>query len=142
MRRHDDADIKAQWETLRGQLILRSGARCETCGGALGSAGWSAHHRCLRGMGGTRRADINVLSNLLALCGSGSAGCHGWVHGHPSKSYRLGWMIPSTEEVFTAASLTPVVLYSGRRVLLDPVNPGYLPTPGAPYDLGPHPFRK
>ena len=142
MRRHDDPDIKAQWETLRGQLILRSGGRCETCGVALGSPGWSAHHRCLRGMGGTRRAGINALSNLLAVCGSGSTACHGWIHGNPKEAYRLGWMMPSADDILTVSSRTPVVLYSGRRVLLDPVAQGYLSAPGKPYDLTFNPFRK
>lgn len=142
MRRHDDPDIKAQWEALRGQLILRSGERCETCGAQLGAPGWSAHHRCLRGMGGTRRAGINALSNLLAVCGSGSTGCHGWIHGNPKTAYRLGWMMPSTDYVLAVSARTPVVLYSGRRVLLDSAVPSYREAPGDPYDLNFNPFRK
>lgn len=145
MKRHDDPNaanlIKAQWDTIRGQLLLRSGARCETCGGVLGSLGWSAHHRDARGSGGTRRAGINALSNLLVACGSGSTGCHGWVHAHPTEATRLGWMLPTATDVLTASSAAPTTLFSGRRVLLDPLAPGYLSAPGAPYDLGSHPFR-
>jgi hypothetical protein len=88
-------------------------------------------------MGGTRRDGINALSNLLAL----SEDAHRWVHANPAGALLMGW-ICSTSDVPSETSVsTPVVLYSGRRVLLDPGWPGYLDAPGAPYDLGPHPFR-
>lgn len=31
----------------------------------------------------------------MLLCGSGTTGCHGWVHGHPAEAYRLGWLVHS-----------------------------------------------
>ena len=31
--------------------------------------------------------------NLLQLCGSGTTGCHGWVHAHPARAYRLGYLV-------------------------------------------------
>ena len=31
--------------------------------------------------------------NLLQLCGSGATGCHGWVHAHPKRAYRLGYLV-------------------------------------------------
>lgn len=41
----------------------------------------------------------------MLLCGSGTTGCHGWVHGHPREAYRLGllvhsWHEPATVPVF------------------------------------------
>ena len=140
-RRSDDLGAallsKAAWEVLRGQLVLRCGGRCEASGAPLVDGRWAVHHRDSRGMGGTRRDGINALSNLLAL----SEVAHVWVHGHPGRARELGWICVSSDVPLETSVSTPVVLYSGRRVLLDPGWPGYLDAPGAPYDLGPHPFR-
>jgi hypothetical protein len=72
----------------------RDGCCCVRCGKSLYSAlTFSRHHRLMRshafpGLHGT--------SNLILLCGSGTTGCHGWVHAHPSESYRNGWLVRST----------------------------------------------
>lgn len=34
----------------------------------------------------------------MLLCGSGTTGCHGWVHGHPAEAYRLGLLVHSWHE--------------------------------------------
>lgn len=44
-------------------------------------------------MGGTRWPGINLPSNLLTLCGSGTTGCHGWVEHHPTWAKAHGWSI-------------------------------------------------
>lgn len=44
-------------------------------------------------MGGTRRPDANSPQNLLALCGSGTTGCHGWVESHRKDSYEAGYLL-------------------------------------------------
>jgi hypothetical protein len=33
------------------------------------------------------------MANLVLLCGSGTTGCHGYVHQHPAESYKAGFMI-------------------------------------------------
>lgn len=58
--------------------------RCRRCG----STTWQIHHR--QGRGGS---DPHRAAALVLLCGSGSTGCHGYVHGHPAESYRNGWMV-------------------------------------------------
>lgn len=78
--------------SIRAAALDRDGNRCAKC------AGWSAegmnlHHRQLRSQGGK-----NVLSNLISLCGSGTTGCHGWVHASPAKSRDLGLIVPSWAE--------------------------------------------
>lgn len=65
--------------------------RCARC------AGWgplSTQHRVARGMGGTRWPGINLPSNLLTLCGSGTTGCHGWVEHHTGWANAHGWSVP------------------------------------------------
>ena len=54
---------------------------------------WSIHHRCPRGMGGTRTAWVNQPANLIVLCGSGTTGCHGWVERNRAEALRDGFLI-------------------------------------------------
>lgn len=74
----------------RRLVLERDGGRCVRCGSAHHWAGLSIHHRRLRShpFDGMHRP-----SNLIALCGSGDAGCHGHVHAHPSDAYAHGWMV-------------------------------------------------
>lgn len=58
---------------------------CARCGQYI--VGGSRHHRKLR------RYGDHGAANLILLCGSGTTGCHGWVHAHPKLSYAQGWMI-------------------------------------------------
>jgi hypothetical protein len=78
---------------VREIVLDRARHRCERCGELLGmNMFYSIHHRIPRGMGGTDRTELNEPSNLLALCGSGTSGCHGWVESHRSDSYGDGWL--------------------------------------------------
>ncbi len=51
------------------------------------------HHRKLRKHGGT---DEPV--NLIDLCGSGTTGCHGYVHHNPAISFAKGWLVHSWDD--------------------------------------------
>lgn len=73
---------------VRVQVLLRDHNCCRRCGVHLSVRGYSLHHRQ-----GRRGEDANRLSNLVTLCGSGTTGCHGYVHAHPEKSYAKGWMV-------------------------------------------------
>lgn len=73
---------RAVAETVR----WRDRDRCVVCG--VYTPGGSLHHR--QGRGGP---DPHRLANIILLCGSGTTGCHGWVHAHPEESYRAGWMV-------------------------------------------------
>lgn len=52
--------------------------------------GLNQHHRKLRRHGGSDEGE-----NLITVCGSGTTGCHGWIHSHPTESYRRGWLVHS-----------------------------------------------
>jgi hypothetical protein len=60
---------------------------CARCGKSID--GGSRHHRQLRRFGDHSTA------NLILLCGSGTTGCHGWVHSHVQRSYELGYLVHS-----------------------------------------------
>jgi hypothetical protein len=48
----------------------------------------SIHHRKRRSQGGTHTPE-----NLLLLCGTGTTGCHGWVHANVTESLEAGWLV-------------------------------------------------
>lgn len=60
--------------------------RCRRCG--TYTPGGSLHHRQGRGGPNPHRAAAVIL-----LCGSGTTGCHGYVHANPAESYANGWMV-------------------------------------------------
>ena len=41
---------------------------------------------------------MHNVENLILLCGTGTTGCHGWVHNHPAESYEAGWLVHSWDE--------------------------------------------
>lgn len=137
------------WETVEQGLMLRSGSRCEIqspecLAGPRGTLTTirdryrrSIHHRRPRGMGGTRRADVDSYAALVNTCGHGTIGCHWYAESNRTWALARGLLVPNNgagDAVDPAA--VPLTLPSGRRVLLDPDNPFYLPvTDGAPYAL-------
>ena len=89
-------------------------------------------------MGGTPRPQIHDLSNLLLLCAgfsrsmAGVLGCHGRVEARLGDPVTRGLIVPWPADPARAV----LTLASGRRVLLDPGAPAYLPPPdGIPYAL-------
>ena len=97
---------------VRQAVLVRAGWRCERCHVALGND-YSLHHRRPRGMGGTKRPDLP--SNLLALCGSGTTGCHGWVESRRAEAIEDGLLVRQHHDPATV----PVLLGCGW-VLLRP----------------------
>ena len=75
----------------RQTVVNRAGYMCELCGGSLSVM--SLHHRRPRGMGGTKALWIHDAENLLALCGTGTTGCHGKVESFRERAYDFGWLV-------------------------------------------------
>ncbi|WP_280420058.1 HNH endonuclease [Nocardia carnea] len=74
--------------TGRSIVNERCWGRCERCG-RPGQT--TIHHRRKKGQGG-----LWAPSNLLALCGHGTAGCHGWVEANPTAAHEAGlWLFYS-----------------------------------------------
>ncbi len=133
----------AEWDTLFQLLLVRSGGNCEGrtpwClapgGSVLGMPRErvSVQHRRAQGMGGTALTQTNDLANLLLLCGTGVTGCHGWAEvGERAAAETRGlWVRHDYQDDGQPIPLTeyPLVLHSGRRVLLHPTEPIYLPHP-------------
>lgn len=93
--------------------------RCEVCGCSLMfcPVGYSFHHRRLRGMGGSKRADTHAPQNLLLLCGSGTTGCHGFAHHNRAFASDHGTIISRSVDPLEQ----PVHMYRGgaHSVFLD-----------------------
>lgn len=64
--------------------------RCRRCDQY--TPGGSLHHRQGRRPDADGRAPHRA-ANLILLCGSGTTGCHGWVHAHPAAAYEAGLMV-------------------------------------------------
>lgn len=103
-------------EETRALVVARARYRCEVCGIALdlGWSGFSVHHRTPRGMGGSRDPRLNLPSNLLALCGSGTTGCHGRVERDRAVAVDNGWIVPRWAD----PAEFPVLVFGDRWVIL------------------------
>lgn len=101
----------------RTPVALRQGWHCMRCGiNTHGACDQSTHHRQLRS-----HADPDIRdnpANLIRLCGSGTTGCHGWVHAHPHEAWRNGWIVPASRDPLA----TPVRDWRGRWLILAPVD--------------------
>jgi hypothetical protein len=96
--------------TERNNLIdFREQQCCARCGIRITENG-SRHHRKLKSRGGG-----DEVSNGVLLCGSGTTGCHGWVHANPKQAEEKGWMISSGGD----PKLIPIVHAIHGKVWLD-----------------------
>lgn len=136
---------KAEWRVVGHLLATRSGPRCECCGADLRGVprdDLEIQHRRARGMGGTDLEDANNLANLLLF----DRRCHRWVESRPTvvvrdrdtgadvkvdaASARGLWMPHEYDDgVPRQVHEVPLVLWSGRRVFLDPVSAPYVDHP-------------
>ena len=104
-------------QAIRNEVLRRSNFRCEKCGIHLAEGFYySIHHRTPRGMGGTREKRLNLPSNLVAICGSGTTGCHGWIEHNRSEAEDAGWLVSRYQE----CAEVPLFIYGvGWRYLTD-----------------------
>ncbi|WNO25794.1 HNH endonuclease [Gordonia phage Goib] len=87
----------------------RAGGLCERCGFAEAQ---QLHHRRPRGMGGTRDAGANALSNLFYVCYP----CHRHIEENRAESIENGYLISRISSISPEA--VPV-LYRGTLKLLN-----------------------
>jgi 5-methylcytosine-specific restriction protein A len=104
------------WEQSKRAVEARDGGKCLKC---LGEA-TDVHHRLVKGMGGTKRAEVHGLANLVCLCRS----CHNHIHSHPEESYALGFLVRSG---YNPADVPVRVLQRGRLKLNDDGSTGREP---------------
>ena len=71
------------------KVDARDGYACVRCGASLTVTAGSRHHRQRRRVGG------HTTENLVLLCGSGTTGCHGWVHANPAAARAAGYIVPA-----------------------------------------------
>lgn len=89
---------------LTRQLVdLRDESSCVRCGRWLPGTPASRHHRKRRSQ--SSRSEVHSPANLILLCGTGTTGCHGWVHAHPGEAREYGWLLRSTDDPETTPML-------------------------------------
>lgn len=91
--------MSAEFEDAKPVVARRQGWHCLRCGRNTHGDWWpghSTHHRK------SRRFHDDSPENLVRLCGSGTTGCHGWVHEHPAEAERLGYILPSWRDPLNA----------------------------------------
>ena len=90
----------SQPSRLTCQLVdLRDETSCVRCGAYLVGS----------------RAEVHSPAKLIDLCGTGTTGCHGWVHAHPEEAREHGWLLRSTD----SPKRTPMLHALYGWVLLD-----------------------
>lgn len=106
-----------EFEDSKRIALQRQGWHCLRCGTNIHDPsrwpGRSGHHRQLR-----RAADPqwrNSPENIIELCGSGTTGCHGWVHQHVAEAERLGYIVPIGLDPYDK----PVFDWEGRWLWLN-----------------------
>lgn len=83
-----DDDHMDKWQQTRKRILERDNGICVRCG----REAVDVHHRLRKGMGGTKKENINYgAGNLVSLCRD----CHAYVHAHPRESYRTGFLVAS-----------------------------------------------
>lgn len=92
-------------QRLRRLVQDRDQGCCVRCGHYCLNEPHSVHHRQPKGMGGRKGADTP--SNLILLCGSGSTGCHGYVHSRADRSRDLGYLVRSRHDPATSPLWRP-----------------------------------
>lgn len=101
-------------------VIERAQGLCEVGGelilGDVRGVDWSISHRIPRGMGGSRRPELNQPQNLMLACGSGTTGHHGAIEQARAGAYAAGWLLHRTAD----PAAEPVLIGGTRWVLLTP----------------------
>jgi hypothetical protein len=108
-------------QAIRQLVMERDGFQCVRCGNVVsGEPGvdFSIQHRIPRGMGGSRDPRLNLPSNLILMCGSGTTGCHGAVESKRLDAREHGFAlwrsqdpteVPVTVAIWPASGTTPAV---------------------------------
>lgn len=90
----------------------RDGKCCVRCGKYLPGKAGGRHHRKMRSQ--ARKDEVHSPANLIDICGTGTTGCHGWIHSHPKEAYEQGFLVRSTFD----PEKVPITTYQHGHVLL------------------------
>ncbi len=80
----------------RNIIAARDMEGCVRCGKYCIDQPASIHHRKRRSQCSKNERD--GYANLVLLCGTGTTGCHGWVHAHPADAQAMGYLLHAWED--------------------------------------------
>lgn len=112
--------VGARYTSYRGDgHELLDGAVCAVCG----KPATNAHHVPAKGMGGGRRlvrvGGVPMRPALIALCGSGTTGCHGLAHQRRIR-FEWRWDDARFERAFLRGEVPPALMtLTGRWYVTD-----------------------
>jgi hypothetical protein len=72
------------------------------------------HHRKKRSQGGDWSPE-----NIVAVCGHGTTGCHGWIEHNPEAAHATGWHVKPWENP-AEIPVQPLYLRERTRLTVDP----------------------
>ena len=98
-------------KAVRSDVLERDDFTCQRCKVSVLGRAYSLHHRK-----GRHGVDAHSRANIVTLCGSGTTGCHGHVHAHPTQAYVTGFMVRRLTDVDPAA--IPLIDIAGRAFFL------------------------
>jgi hypothetical protein len=101
----------------RREVIARDRQTCQWCGiwVDVTAGAYSLQHRRARGMGGSKRIDTDLPSNLVTMCGSGVTGCHGYIESHRDAARQRGFTLRDRDR----PELVPVLDHIGQWLRFD-----------------------
>lgn len=123
------------WETIMHFLYTRCCHYCEARTPAclapdltkIPRSKVSVHHRVPRKMGGTTDRNVNGLSRIMLICGTGTSGCHGWIESNRDEARGNGWLVPRLGTGEVDAEAVPLVIPDRPgKVYLTDLAPVYL----------------
>jgi hypothetical protein len=95
--------------SIEADCLTRDGGRCVRCARGVIVSPRSCHHRQLKSQGGP-----DGPANRATTCGSGTTGCHGWIHSHPRLARLAGWMVSAHSD---PAKIPIWICYEGWHLL-------------------------
>ncbi len=112
-------------KTCRAIVYERANERCEVrvIGFCFGGATNYQHRKNRKHC---TKTELWAPSNGLHVCGSGTTGCHGFIHANPKIAYGKGWMVHS----WNTPADVPVMLHDNTPVFLGDDGSYRTPEPG------------
>lgn len=100
----------------RSTVMPRNAGRCEVQIAEV-CRGWAESYQHRKRRGQCAPEEKWAPSNGLAVCGSGTTGCHGWIHRNPELAREQGWEVSLYDDPASTSVWLHNPNFYGRREL-------------------------